>query len=154
MTPHPAQRHPEIGVSILDLPTPAVIVDLDTLEENLSSWQASVASAGPRFRPHIKTHKTIEIAARQIELGASGIAAAKVSEAEVFATAGFRDIVIAYPVLGADKAERVARMAASGTDIAVKVDSELGAEELSNSAVRQFARRRWPVRRTLPGRRR
>ena len=125
---------------MLDLPTPAVVVDLDTLEANLSSWQAAVASAGPRFRPHIKTHKTVEIAARQIELGASGIAAAKVSEAEVFAATGFRDIVIAYPVLGTDKTERVARMAASGTDIAVNVDSELGAEELSAAAVRHGAR--------------
>jgi len=127
-------------MAIPDLPTPAVVVDLDRLEANLRSWQAAVTSAGPRFRPHIKTHKTVEIAAQQIELGASGIASAKVSEAEVFAAAGIRDIVIAYPVIGADKAERVARMAAGGTDVAVNVDSELGAEELSTAAVRHGAR--------------
>lgn len=140
MTPRGAQRHPEIGASILDLPTPAVVVDLDRLEANLLSWQAAVSSAGARFRPHIKTHKIVEIGARQIALGACGIASAKVSEAEVFAAAGFRDIVIAYPVLGADKAERVARMAASGTVIAVNVDSELGAQELSAAAVRHGTR--------------
>ena len=127
-------------MAIPDLPTPAVVVDLDRLEANLRSWQAAVTSAGPRFRPHVKTHKTVEIAARQLELGASGIASAKVSEAEVFAAAGIRDIVIAYPVIGADKAERVARMAAGGTDIAVNVDSELGAEELSAAATRHGTR--------------
>ena len=127
-------------MAIPDLPTPAVVVDLDRLEANLRSWQAAVTSAGPRFRPHIKTHKTVEIAVQQLELGASGIASAKVSEAEVFAAAGIRDIVIAYPVLGADKAERVARMAAGGTNMAVNVDSELGAEELSTAAARHGTR--------------
>lgn len=134
MTTSPARTRPEIGVSIPDLPTPAVVVDLDRLEANLRSWQAAVTSAGPRFRPHIKTHKTVEIAMQQIELGASGVASAKVSEAEVFAAAGIRNIVIAYPVIGAEKAERVARMAAGGADVAVNVDSELGAEELSTAA--------------------
>jgi len=55
-------------------------------------------------------------------------------EAEVFADAGIRDIVIAYPVVGADKAERVAQIAAGGIAISVNVDSALGAEELSAAA--------------------
>lgn len=121
-------------MAISDLPTPTVAVELDRLEANLLSWQADVTSAGARFRPHIKTHKIVEIGARQIELGACGIASAKVSEAEVFVAAGIRDVVLAYPVVGADKAERVAQMAARGTAVAVNVDSELGAEGLSVAA--------------------
>jgi D-serine deaminase-like pyridoxal phosphate-dependent protein len=139
MTKQPPQR-PEIGMPVADLPTPAVVVDLDILDSNLRSWQTAITSTGARFRPHVKTHKTVEIGARQIALGASGIASAKVSEAEVFATAGISDIVIAYPVLGADKVERIARMAAGGATVAVNVDSELGAEGLSSAAVRHGAR--------------
>ena len=133
-------RSVEIGAAASDLPTPAVLVDLDRLEANLGSWQAAVTSSGARFRPHVKTHKVVEIAARQIELGACGIASAKVSEAEVFVAAGIRDVVIAFPVLGADKCERVARMAASGTAVSVNVDSELGAEGLSAAAARHHTR--------------
>ncbi len=128
-------RSVEIGTAASDLPTPAVLVDLVRLEANLGSWQAAVTSSGARFRPHVKTRKVVETAARQIELGACGIASAKVSEAEVFVAAGIRDVVIAYPVLGADKCERVAQMAARGTAVSVNVDSELGAEGLSAAAV-------------------
>lgn len=87
-------RSVEIGTAASDLPTPAVLVDLVRLEANLGSWQAAVTSSGARFRPHVKTRKVVETAARQIELGACGIASAKVSEAEVFVAAGIRDVVI------------------------------------------------------------
>jgi D-serine deaminase-like pyridoxal phosphate-dependent protein len=140
MTKHQPHRRPEIGAALSDLSTPAVVVDLDRLEANLRSWQAAITSAGARFRPHIKTHKIVEIAEEQLAIGACGIASAKVSEAEVFVAAGIRDIVLAYPVVGADKAERVAQMAARGTAVSVNVDSELGAESLSVAAVRHGTR--------------
>ncbi len=126
-----------IGSSASDLPTPAVLVDLDRLEANLASWQREITSSGARFRPHVKTHKVVEIAARQLELGACGITAAKVSEAEVFVAAGVRDVVIAFPILGVDKWQRVADMAANGTAVSVNVDSTLGAEGLSDAASRR-----------------
>lgn len=140
MTANPPHRPDAVGTTAADLPTPTLLVDLDLLETNLGAWQAAATSSGARFRPHIKTHKTVEIALRQIELGACGIASAKVSEAEVFAAAGVRDIVIAYPVIGADKCERVAYMAASGTAVSVNVDSELGARGLDAAAERYGAR--------------
>lgn len=140
MIANPHAHSVEIGTAASDVPTPAVLVDLERLEANLSSWQAVVTSSGARFRPHIKTHKVVEIAIRQIELGACGITSAKVSEAEVFVAAGIRDVVIAFPVVGADKCERVARMAASGTAVSVNVDSELGAEGLSAAATRHRTR--------------
>lgn len=128
------------GTATAELPTPALLVDLDRLEANLSRWQDALDATGVRFRPHVKTHKIPDIAARQIELGACGIVAAKVSEAEVFVTSGIRDVVIAFPVIGVEKWERIARMAAGGASVAVNVDNELGARGLSAAAVAHDAR--------------
>src|SRR5690606_17400050 len=73
--------------------------------------QALCDASGVALRPHIKTHKIPEIARMQLEAGAVGIACQKVSEAEVFAQAGFDDIMIPYNVLGATKAVRFADLA-------------------------------------------
>jgi D-serine deaminase-like pyridoxal phosphate-dependent protein len=123
----------EPGMPVEEVPTPALLVDLDRMEANLARWQELATRAGKKLRPHIKTHKVPEIALRQLELGACGIAAAKPSEAEVFAEAGCRDIVLAYPVVGEDKWARMARIARTAK-VAVNVDSELGARGLSAAA--------------------
>ena len=120
------------GVSLLD--TPALLVDLDRLERNIARRQRAADEAGVRLRPHIKTHKSVVLAALQRDAGAYGIAVAKVGEAEVFAAAGFDDIAIAYPVIGADKWRRVAELAATAR-ITVNVDSAIAAEGLSAAAV-------------------
>ena len=78
---------------------------------------------GINFRPHIKTHKIPDIARRQIEAGAVGIACQKVSEAEVFADAGFTDIQIPYNIVGARKTRRLAKLAQQA-DVTVTVDSK------------------------------
>jgi D-serine deaminase-like pyridoxal phosphate-dependent protein len=123
----------EKGMSLRDVPTPSLVVDLTTMESNLDRWQQAVARNGVKFRPHIKTHKVPEIALLQIERGACGIAAAKPAEAEVFFEAGCRDIVVAYPVVGADKWERLARMAREAK-VTVNIDSEVQARGLSEAA--------------------
>jgi D-serine deaminase-like pyridoxal phosphate-dependent protein len=92
---------------IEDLPTPAVLVDLDILERNIARQADRTRAAGVRLRPHAKTHKCPEIARIQLAAGASGISLAKTSEAEVFADAGFEDVFVAYPVVGLGKAERL-----------------------------------------------
>src|SRR5687768_12667042 len=76
------------GMRVEELPTPCVLVDRDKMERNIASWQKAVSAHGSKLRPHIKTHKIPEIAKLQLQAGASGITAAKVSEAEVFACAG------------------------------------------------------------------
>ena len=124
----------EAGMTLAEVPTPALIVDLDRMEANIAAWQAMADRNGVRFRPHIKTHKTPEIAAQQLAAGACGIASAKPTEAEVFAAAGCDDIVIAYPTVGEDKWERLARIAA-GARVTVNVDSEHEARGLSAAAV-------------------
>ena len=79
---------------IFDLETPAVLVNLDLVEANIARAQARIAALGQAFRPHVKTHKLPELARLQIQAGAKGIAAQKISEAEVFAAAGFDDILL------------------------------------------------------------
>jgi D-serine deaminase-like pyridoxal phosphate-dependent protein len=124
----------EAGMTLADVPTPALIVDLDRMEANIAAWQAMADRNGVGLRPHIKTHKTPEIAARQLAAGACGIASAKPTEAEVFAAAGCDDIVLAYPTVGNDKWVRLARIAA-GARLTVNVDSEHQARGLSAAAV-------------------
>ncbi|MCS6939027.1 MAG: alanine racemase, partial [Roseiflexus sp.] len=102
-----------IGMTIADLDTPCLLVDLDRLETNIRTWQATIDAAGAALRPHVKTHKTPDIARMQLDAGACGITVAKLSEAEVFAAAGCDDIFVAYPVIGAQKWRRAAELARS-----------------------------------------
>ena len=109
-------------VNLFDLDTPALVVDLDRLEANLEAMAAHARAAGVRLRPHTKTHKTPEIARLQLEAGAAGITVAKLGEAEVMAAAGVTDILVAYPLLGAAKLERLARLRESAR-VVVSLDS-------------------------------
>jgi D-serine deaminase-like pyridoxal phosphate-dependent protein len=83
---------------MIGLPTPWAAVDADILERNLRAMADGIAARGLALRPHGKTHKCVEIARRQIALGASGLTVATVREAEVFADGGIDDLFIAYPV--------------------------------------------------------
>jgi len=78
--------------------TPAVVVDTGALDANLRAMADSAAHRGMILRPHVKTHKSAEIARRQLALGAAGITVATVGEAEAFAAAGVSDIFVGYPV--------------------------------------------------------
>ena len=81
--------------------TPCAVVDLNILEKNITRVQKICDKAGVSNRPHIKTHKSSEIARMQVDAGASGVTCQKVGEAEVMAAAGIKDILIATNVLGA-----------------------------------------------------
>ena len=112
------------------IPTPAVIVDGDVLDRNIARMGSVLSARGVALRPHVKTHKVPEIAAKQLAAGAVGITVATVGEAEVFAGSGVTDIFIAYP-LWVDKAKagRLRRLATT-TRITVGVDSLAGAEAM------------------------
>lgn len=90
--------------------TPSVLIDLDVLDRNLRETANAAARAGVRLRPHTKTHKSVWIAKEQLRYGAAGITVAKLGEAEVMAEAGIDDILIAYPVIGAPKLNRLERL--------------------------------------------
>lgn len=85
--------------SIHDLPTPALLVDLDVLKRNLARMQARCDELGVALRPHVKTHKCVEIGCLQRDLGTRGITVATLEEARAFADAGFEDITWAFPVV-------------------------------------------------------
>src|SRR5262249_13893220 len=128
---------------IQDLPTPAVLVDLDVVDRNIAAMQSRANASGVKLRPHAKTHKAPLIGRMQIAAGPRGLTPAKVSEAEVFARAGFDDIFLGYPIVGADKARRLLPLA-ERIHIAVGADSEEGARSLGE--VFHAAGRRLPVR--------
>lgn len=121
-----------IGLALDDVPTPAVLVDLDVLERNIERMAEAARLHGVRLRPHAKTHKAIEIARLQLRAGAVGLSLAKTSEAEVFAEAGFEDLFVAYPVVGAGKAARLLALS-ERTRLAVGVDSLEGARALGET---------------------
>jgi D-serine deaminase-like pyridoxal phosphate-dependent protein len=97
------------------LDTPAMLVDLDVAEANIASMAAFARRAGLRLRPHVKTHKSIAMARRQLAAGAAGLCVATVSEAAAFASAaaagaGVVGLTLAYPVVGARKLARLAEV--------------------------------------------
>ncbi len=100
-----------MALHLTDLDTPAVVIDLDIMESNLARMAAYCRDHHLALRPHTKTHKVPELAHRQLRSGACGITVAKVGEAEVMAAAGIEDILIAYPVVGPLKVERLTRLA-------------------------------------------
>ncbi len=83
-----------------DLPTPCLLVDAPRLSRNIQRMQDKAESNGAALRPHVKTHKSLAIARRQINGGARGIAVAKIGEAETFVPAGVNDVRVAYEVIG------------------------------------------------------
>ena len=117
---------------VSELDTPALIVDLDVMERNLTQMAEYCRRHNLRLRPHTKTHKIPELARKQIESGAGGITVAKLSEAEVMIDAGLNDLLIAYPIVGPTKAARLATLAERAT-IAVSLDSEEAARGISRA---------------------
>lgn len=120
------------ALRLTDLDTPSVIVDLDILERNIAEMAELARAAGVALRPHIKTHKTPEIARMQIEAGAVGVTCAKIGEAEALADAGLTDFFIAHPLVTATKARRLADLARRpGVTVATIADSPEGIAALS-----------------------
>ncbi|HLZ62726.1 MAG TPA: alanine racemase [Ktedonosporobacter sp.] len=122
-----------IGSPVLDVDTPVLLVDSARLEANILRYAAIAAQAGVRLRPHIKTHKTLEIARMQLQAGAGGVTTAKLSEAEVFVNAGVSDIFVAYPIVGPEKARHAAQLA-QRCHLIVGAESAKGIQQLSEAA--------------------
>jgi len=124
-----------LGHSIYDLDTPCLLVDVDVLASNIKRIAQATEKAGLDLRPHIKAHKTPQVALMQMRAGAIGVTAAKVSEAEVFAATGIEDIFIANQIIGAPKLQRLVSLSRYVPRLAVAVDSLAGAQHLSNAFV-------------------
>lgn len=124
-----------IGRSIDELDTPAVLVDLDVLESNIAAMAAFAARSGVALRPHCKTHKSLEIARRQVAAGAAGLTVAKLDEAEPYLAEGHPDVFVANQIVGAAKWARLAAMQRRGP-VAVGIDDAGVAEAMAAVAQR------------------
>ncbi|HEX4766914.1 MAG TPA: D-TA family PLP-dependent enzyme [Lichenihabitans sp.] len=119
-------------MSIDDLDTPCVLIDVERVEANLARAQSYAEANGLALRPHIKTHKLPRFALRQVELGAVGVTCQKLGEAEVMADAGVTDIFLPYNILGAAKLARLKALAAR-VRMSVTADSEAVVAGLSRT---------------------
>jgi len=112
------------GDALADIDTPALILDLDRFDTNLERMMNAAAAAGVRVRPHAKSHKSLQIAHRQVAAGAVGVCCQKIGEAEVFLSGGIRDVLVTNEIVGTRKLRRLAQLAKlfSGARVGVCVD--------------------------------
>lgn len=117
-------------ININNIETPNVLIDDNIVERNILGAQSYFNTLGVSLRPHIKTHKSVELAKRQILAGAIGITCQKTSEAEIFVNAGIKDILITYNVIGKEKLSRL-RNLNTKSKITVVADSPYVIKNLS-----------------------
>lgn len=122
-----------VGMSLSEVDTPALIVELDALERNIRGMQDRIRGTKLSLRPHSKTHKSTAIAHMQIAAGAVGVCCQKVSEAEIMVEGGVRDVLISNEVVGETKIKRVAALAKRAT-LSACVDDLAGVTDLARAA--------------------
>jgi len=124
----------EVGMSIDEISTPALIVDLDAFEKNVKIMRDFIRKTGVRHRAHAKTHKSADIALYQIEHGdACGICCQKVAEAEALVDGGIKDVLVSNQVVDPKKIDRLAQLAKKAR-VLVCVDDIGNVDDLSVSA--------------------
>lgn len=130
-----------VGMDESEVQTPCLVLDLDALERNIIKMGDYVGTHGIRHRAHGKMHKSVDIAKLQERLGgAVGVCCQKVSEAEVFARGGIRDVLVSNQVRDPVKIDRLARLPHLGTRTIVCVDDIGNVAELSEAACRHGTR--------------
>ena len=110
------------STSHCQLNTPALILDLDQLEQNIATMADFMHKSGRKLRPHAKSHKCIKIAEKQIQAGAAGMCCATLDEAEIMCAGGIRGIHITSPVTSALKIDRLVKLARQSPDLMIVVD--------------------------------
>lgn len=123
------------GMGEAEVQTPCLVLDLDALERNIRKMGDYAKAHGMRHRVHGKMHKSVDVAKLQIELGgACGVCCQKVSEAEVFARGGIKDVLVSNQVRDAAKIDRLARMPKLGARVLCCVDDVANVGDLSKAA--------------------
>jgi D-serine deaminase-like pyridoxal phosphate-dependent protein len=124
-----------IGTPVEELDTPALVVDLDALGGNIETMGSFFKGRKASLRPHIESHRTPAIAHKQLTAGGTvgGICATTLGQAEVFAAAGFADILVASIVVGREKIRRLCALARH-TSMTVAFDSAVNIHDLSKAA--------------------
>jgi D-serine deaminase-like pyridoxal phosphate-dependent protein len=124
-----------VPLPTISLSTPALVLDLDVFEANLAALATLVEGTGKTVRPHVKTHRTPELARRQLGGSAVGITCATVGEAEAMVDAGIDDVFVANEVVDPRKVARLVALA-DRARVAVAVDDPEPVATLSREAVR------------------
>ncbi|MBQ1202838.1 MAG: alanine racemase, partial [Loktanella sp.] len=124
---------PAAGTPLADVMTPLPVIDEDRLDANIARAQSYMHDHNLAFRPHIKTHKIPAIARQQIAAGAVGLNCQKVTEAEIFADAGFDDILITYNVMGKQRLDRLVALNERVSRLRVVADSVATVKGLSQA---------------------
>ncbi len=124
----------EVGLSMWDLDTPALVVDLDALEGNLATMQQTVRANGIASRPHAKTHKCPAIARLQLEAGGVGICVAKVSEAEAMFEHGITELLMTTSNVTPFKIQRAMMLRKFCDGFIQATDTTQNAQQLSDAA--------------------
>jgi D-serine deaminase-like pyridoxal phosphate-dependent protein len=117
-----------------EIPTPALLLDIDRFERNLARMASHVRAAGKNLRPHAKTHRCPDIAKLQVAAGALGVACAKLGEAEVMARAGVRGLLITTEVVSPGAIRRLTRLAGEAPDTMVVIDHPDNVRALAQAA--------------------
>lgn len=125
---------PEVGDSIDTIDTPALIIDLDVVDRNIEAMFANFKNKSVFIRPHLKTAKSPVFAKKLIEMGATGICVAKLSEAEVMAQNGVSDILITTEIIGKAKMEKLFDLLKEHPGVRLVVDSKEGTDMLATAA--------------------
>ncbi|MCE2558061.1 MAG: alanine racemase, partial [Acidobacteria bacterium] len=140
-SPEPALSHEaiplDVPIPVEEVPTPALLIDVATMELNLAKMAAHAEERSIGLRPHTKTHKCPLLAKRQLEMGAVGVCCAKVGEAEVMVEAGLEEVLITSPVVTDDKIRRVVALSKMSSEVALVVDNQPAAERLNEAAAAQ-----------------
>ncbi|PKB72259.1 MAG: hypothetical protein BZY87_01200 [SAR202 cluster bacterium Io17-Chloro-G6] len=125
-----------VGTPVEELDTPALVVDLDVMDRNIQTFQGYFKDSEAKARPVVTSHLCPQIARKQLDTGGTvgGIAVTTLGEAEVFANAGFSDILLANQVVTVAKIRRLCALAGQ-TSIGIAVDSSDNARQLSQGAV-------------------
>ena len=125
------------GMAEADIQTPCLVLDLDALERNIIKMGNAAKQMGVRHRVHGKMHKSVDVALLQERLGGScGVCCQKVSEAEVFARGGIKDVLVSNQVRDLAKIDRLARLPKLGARTIVCVDDLDNVKDLSEAASR------------------
>ncbi len=141
-TPDPGSRHREfiseiygdaVGRSAKDVPTPALLLDLDAVKRNIARMAGALRDLNTAIRPHIKVHKSLELARLQFDAGAAGFSTATVWEAVALAWGGLDDLFVVNTVADPTKMRVLAELARNRR-VLVAVDDAADAAEISRAA--------------------
>jgi len=122
------------GLTKANIPTPALVVDLNAFEANIQKMADHCRQAKIGYRPHAKTHKCPQIAKRQVAAGAFGVCVATVPEAEAMAAVGISGILLTSPIVDAGKIGRMVALASGGGKVMLSIGHPREAELLAAAA--------------------